>query len=255
MIGAIVQARMGSTRLPGKVLHRVLDRPLLGHLLDRLRLSRRLETIVVATTTAEIDRPIRTFAEAEGVLTFAGSADDVLDRYYRAAEQFKIDPVVRITADCPLMDPGVLDLVIERFLDRDADYVSNAAPPPVTYPDGMDVEVFSFAALQRAWREAVKPSDREHVTFYLWNHPARFKVKRVDHVPNWAGYRLTVDYPEDLRMVETVIVELLSRDPGAGLEQIVQYLERNPEVKAFNARIARNQGWASAFEKDRRQGF
>lgn len=255
MIGAIVQARMGSTRLPGKALHRVLGRPLLGHLLDRLLLSRRLETIVIATTTSDIDRRIKAFAEAEGVLAFAGSEDDVLDRYYRAAEQYKIDPVVRITADCPLLDPAVVDLVIERFLDGGTDYVSNAAPPPVTYPDGMDVEVFSFAALQRAWREAVKPSDREHVTFYLWNHPERFIAKRVDHSPDWSGYRLTVDCPDDLRVVEAVIIELLSQDPRAGLEQIVSYLERNPGVKTLNASIARNQGWASAFARDRQQGF
>ncbi len=255
MIGAIIQARMGSTRLPGKVLHRVLGRPLLGHLLDRLRLSRRLETIVVATTAADADRPIRVFAEVEGVSAFAGSEEDVLDRYHSAAEEFKIDPVVRITADCPLLDPAVVDLVIERFLQGGADYVSNAAPPPVTYPDGMDVEVFSFAALERAWQEAVKPSDREHVTFYLWNQLERFRLRRVDHIPDWSEYRLTVDYPADLRVVETIMTELLPRDPGVGLDQIVRYLDANPALKALNAQIGCNQGWASAFEKDRRQGF
>lgn len=255
MIGAIIQARMGSSRLPGKVLLRVLDRPLLGHLLDRLRRSRRLETIVVATTATETDRPIRVFAEAEGVPAFAGSEEDVLDRYHAAAEEYKIDPVVRITADCPLMDPAVVDLVIERFLDGEADYVSNAAPLPATYPDGMDVEVFPFAALRQAWLEAVKPSDREHVTFYLWNHPDRFKLRRVDHSPDWSAYRLTVDYPEDLRLVEAVLNHFLPRNPGFGLDEIVRYLDSSPEVKALNARIGRNQGWASAFAKDRQLGL
>lgn len=255
MVGAIIQARMGSRRLPGKVLRRVLNRPLLGHLFDRLRRSRCLEAIVVATTAAEEDRAIRVFAESEGVAVFAGSEEDVLDRYYRAAEQYKIDPVVRITADCPLMDPAVVDLVIEQFLKERADYLSNAAPLPVTYPDGMDVEVFSFAALARAWREAVKPSDREHVTFYLWSHPERFKIRRVDHAPDWSEYRFTVDYPEDLPLVEAVLKEFLPRDPGFGLDEIIRYLEANHAIKALNAGIQRNQGWASAFEKDRQRGF
>jgi spore coat polysaccharide biosynthesis protein SpsF len=254
-IGAIVQARMGSSRLPGKVLHRVMGRPLLGYLLDRLRLSRRLATLVVATSTLEQDRPIRAFAEAEGIAVFTGSEDDVLDRYYRAAEHYEIDPIVRITVDCPLMDPKVVDLVIERFLGGDAHYVSNTAPLPATYPDGMDVEVFSFAVLQQAWREAVKPSEREHVTFFLWQQPERFKVSRVDHAPDWSEYRLTVDYPEDVPLVETVLKEFLPRDPGFGLAEIIRYLEVNPAIKALNAGIKRNQGWTSAFEKDRQLGF
>ncbi len=246
---------MGSSRLPGKVLYRVLGRPLLGHLLDRLRLSRRLETLVVATSTLEQDRPIRMFVEAEGMPVFTGSEEDVLDRYYRAAEQYEIDPVVRITADCPLMDPAVVDLVIGQFLESGADYVSNTAPLPATYPDGMDVEVFSFAALQRAWRDAAKPSEREHVTFHLWQHPEWFKVRRVDHVPDWSEYRLTVDYPEDLPVVEAIMTEFVPRNPGVGLDEIVRYLEANPGVRALNAHIGRNQGWAPAFEKDRQRGF
>jgi spore coat polysaccharide biosynthesis protein SpsF len=246
---------MGSSRLPGKVLHRVMGRPLLGYLLDRLRLSRRLDTLVVATSTLEQDRPIHAFAEAESLPAFTGSEDDVLDRYYRAAEHYEIDPIVRITADCPLMDPRVVDLVIDRFLEGGTHYVSNTAPLPATYPDGMDVEVFSFAGLQQAWREAAKPSEREHVTFFLWQQPERFKVTRVDHMPDWSEYRLTVDYAEDLPLVEAVLKKFLPRDPGFSVDEIIRFLEANPAIKALNAGIKRNQGWASAFERDRRQGF
>jgi spore coat polysaccharide biosynthesis protein SpsF (cytidylyltransferase family) len=165
VIVAIIQARMGSSRLPGKTIADVAGRPLLLHVVERTQRARRVDKVVVATTDRSSDDPIADLCQREGIQCFRGSEDDVLDRFYRTAQAHGADVVVRITADCPLIDAAVIDKVIARFQAGDCDYVSNILR--YTYPDGLDTEVFSFAALERAWREAKKPSEREHVTPYL----------------------------------------------------------------------------------------
>lgn len=167
MITAIIQARMGSTRFPGKVLKEILGKSILWHLISRIEKAKLINEIVIATTKNEIDRPILKFAEENGIKSYAGSEEDVLDRYYQAAKKFSADPIVRITADCPLMDPEVIDSVVQFYLDNKYDYVANTLEP-ITFPDGMDVEVFSFKNLEKIWKEAILPSQREHVTFYFW---------------------------------------------------------------------------------------
>jgi spore coat polysaccharide biosynthesis protein SpsF len=255
MICAIIQARMSSTRLPGKVLKPVLGRPLLAHMLERVSRAHTLHKIAVATTVSSVDTEIVSACEQSGFVCFRGSEDDVLDRYYQTAREFGAEVIVRLTSDCPLMDPVVVDHVVSIFLDGQYDYVSNTAPLPSTWPDGMDVEVFPFPALERAWREAVKPSDREHVTFYLWNNPDKFHVYRVEHDPDWSEYRLTVDYPQDLELVNAVFEALYPSNPAFTLEEIVAFLEAKPRVKKLNQGIIRNIGWQTAFKKDRLAGF
>jgi len=254
-VSAIIQARMNSSRLPGKVLMPVLGKPMLAQMLDRVAQAKSIARIVVATTDQRADDEIAALCRREGYECFRGSEDDVLDRYYQAARRGHADVVVRLTADCPLMDSATIDTVTKTFLDGQYDYVSNTAPLPSTWPDGSDVEVFSFAALQRAWREAVKPSDREHVTFYLWNNPAEFRVHRVEHVPDWSDYRLTVDYAQDLELVRAVFEALYPLSRSFTLKEIVAFLDANPDVKALNRTIGRNTGWHTAFEKDRLAGF
>jgi spore coat polysaccharide biosynthesis protein SpsF len=255
MIGAIVQARMNSTRLPGKVLLNINGRPMLSYLIERVASARCVDQIVVATSTESHDDMISAFCERERILCYQGSLDDVLDRYYQAARELGCDVVVRLTADCPLIDPIVIDTVVGVFKSGQFDFVANTVPPVGTYPDGMDVEVFSFEALERAWKEASKPSDREHVTFYFWKNPELFSTTRHDLDVDLGEYRLTVDYPEDLEVIRSLFRDLYPQDPLFTMKEIIAYLRAHPEIMARNAHIAPNQGWQSAFEKDKSAGF
>jgi glutamate-1-semialdehyde 2,1-aminomutase/spore coat polysaccharide biosynthesis protein SpsF len=249
MIAAIVQARMGSSRLPGKTLMDVAGRPLLGHLVDRARRIPGLERVIIATTERPADRAIITFAEAEGLPVYAGSEDDVLDRFHQAASRFGVSVVVRVTPDCPLLDPAVAGLVLQRFLDARGtlDYASNTQPP--TFPDGQDTEVFSADALARAWREARLPSEREHVTPYIWKQPDRFRLANVRHAQDLSAQRWTVDEAADLGFVRAVYARL-----GAGrlfgMEDVLALLRREPALRDINGSLTRNQGYAKSLRAD-----
>lgn len=244
---AIIQARMGSTRLPGKVLMEVGGRPLLSVMLERVRRAKSLDSVVVATTTEPKDDPIAAFCAREGVPSFRGDEQDVLDRYRRAAREHAADVVVRLTADCPLMDPAVVDAVVAFRAERGLDYAANTAPPPGDFPDGMDVEVFTSQTLERAWREAKKPSEREHVTFFMWKS-GLFKAGRLERTPSWSAVRLTLDYPEDLAVIAAVL-----RGLGTGpftMEDAVSFLDAHPEVRALNAGVVPGRGWIASLRKD-----
>lgn len=234
MVGAIIQARTGSTRLPGKVLKEICGKPALEHFIARLRASKTIEVFIVATTVQPEDHAILKLAEQCGVRTFAGSADDVLDRFYRAAAAAKIDIIVRATSDDLLVDPDIVDQVVQHFLDArpSFDMVCNNLIP--TYPYGLDVEVFSRDALKRAWSEARDPVEREHVTAYFRRHPERFRLGGVESTVNLAKHRWTLDYPEDLEFFRR-IYEVLYR-PGSVFRtsEIVQFLDSHPEVRELN---------------------
>ena len=258
---AIIQARMGSTRLPNKVLMPVLGKPLLGWMLNRVSSCKEVDEIIVATTTDSGDDAIAQYAQSVGCRLYRGSEEDVLDRYYQAACLVRSDAIVRITADCPLLDPKVLGAMIRRFAVGDFDFLSNSEPLPSSWPDGMDVSIISFDALTMAWQKAVKPSDREHVTFYFWNNPAEFKCSRIDHKPDWSKYRITIDYPEDFELIKTIIEHFCT---GAGdllaisnvsMEEIVTFLEATPDVFGLNEKYTRGLGWKPALERDKQLGF
>ena len=249
MIAAIVQARMGSTRLPGKTLMDLAGRPLLGHLVDRARRIPGLDAVVVATTDRPADRAILDFAAAEGLPVYAGSENDVLDRFHQAADRFGVSVVVRVTPDCPLLDPTVAGLVLKRFLDAGGglDYASNTQPP--TFPDGQDTEVFSAAALARAWREARLPSEREHVTPYIWKHPDRFRLASVRHAEDLSALRWTVDEPADLDFVRAVHARLGAQGTF-GMEDVLALLRREPALLEINRSLTRNEGYAKSLRAD-----
>jgi glutamate-1-semialdehyde 2,1-aminomutase/spore coat polysaccharide biosynthesis protein SpsF len=249
VIAAIVQARMGSSRLPGKTLIDVAGRPLLGHLVDRARRIPGLDAVVIATTDRPADRVILQFAAAEGLPVYAGSEDDVLDRIHQAAQRFGVSVVVRVTPDCPLLDPAVAGLVLKRFLDAGGglDYASNTQPP--TFPDGQDTEVFSAAALARAWREAKLPSEREHVTPYIWKHPDRFRLANVRHAEDLSALRWTVDEAADLAFVRAVYARL-GAGRRFGMDEVLALLAREPALGEVNGARPRNEGYAQSLHAD-----
>lgn len=254
MIIAIIQARLGSSRLPGKILKEVNGKALFAYQLERLKHAKKVDRIVIATTNKDGDAPIQTFCEQQKLMCYRGDEHDVLDRYYQAAVAAglkKDDVVVRLTSDCPLIDPRVVDEVIEKYLSGHWDYVANTVPPPGTYPDGMDVEVFSFAMLERAWVEAKKPSEREHVTFYFWRGEQTFKTHQCNFKTDWSQYRLTVDYEEDFLLMKNIIQHFGDKIVSASMEDIIAFLESNQHACKINQQIQRNQGWNSAFEKDK----
>jgi len=235
---AIVQARMGSTRLPGKVLADIAGVPMLVRTVERARLAKAVHHTMVATTTDPADGAIEALCSARGYGVYRGSVNDVLDRYYRAALQASADVIVRLTADCPLLDPALVDLTVRAFLEAQppADLVVNRLPGARTYPIGLDVEVVSFAALERAWREAVEPNQREHVLPFLYDPPGRFRVLRLDAERDYGDLRWTVDTPEDLEFVRRV-VERLGERSDFGWRDILELVQAEPALAQINAQV------------------
>jgi len=250
MIAAIIQARVNSTRLPRKVLLRADGKTFLEHMIARVKRSKTVERIIVAATTRREDRRIARIAERCGVRVFCGSESDVLDRYYQAARAHGVDIVVRLTGDCPVLDSAVIDTVVRRFVRnrRRFDYVSNVHPP--TFPDGMDVEVFSFAALERAWREAERPSEREHVTSYIASHPNRFRSGNVARRSDLSALRLCLDEPADAVFLRRLIREFRATHRGTfGLPEILKLRKRQPALFDINRHITRNEGYLKSLRE------
>jgi spore coat polysaccharide biosynthesis protein SpsF len=246
-VTAILQARMTSSRLPGKVLLPVLGRPLLAHQLERLRHARCLERVVLAPTARATDDPVAAWGQSEGLIVFRGSELDVLDRYHGAAAACGAEVVMRLTGDCPLIDPAVCDRLAEEFFARGADY---AATGP-RFAEGLDCEVLTREALDTSWREARLPSEREHVTLFVRNHPERFRLHVMENATDDSRYRLTVDEERDFAVVRSVL-EALEGAGGscAGTAAIKEFLDAHPEVLRINADIVRNEGLAKSLAED-----
>ncbi|MCG2717784.1 MAG: glycosyltransferase family protein [Nanoarchaeota archaeon] len=239
MIGALIQTRMGSTRLPGKILKEVLGEPLLWHLCERLKFSEFIDEVIILTTEKKSDDPIVDFCKVNKLKYFRGSEYDVLDRHYQAAKKFKVDVIVRITSDCPLIDPQVTDRVIKYYLDNKGkfDYVSNCHP--ATYPDGLDTEVISFDILEEAWKNAKKPYEREHVTPYIWDNPEIFRIGNVEYKKDVSmEERWTLDYEEDYQFIKIVYKNLYEEGQIFSMGDILQLLKESPEIKKINEKYA-----------------
>lgn len=233
----IVQARMSSTRLPGKTLKEVSGKPLLSLLLERIKRAKSPHQILVATTTNPDDQKIVDLCSKEEIAVFRGSESDVLERYKETAERYQADVIVRITADCPLIDPDVIDLVIDTYLDHypEYDYVSNTLEK--TYPRGLDVEVFSKRVLDEIAKEAKAPQDRQHVTLYIYSHPEKYRLKNVARDQDTSNYRLTVDTSEDFELIRRIIETLYPKKPHFTLEDVLQLLDEHPDWPKINAHI------------------
>jgi spore coat polysaccharide biosynthesis protein SpsF (cytidylyltransferase family) len=246
---AIIQARTGSTRLPGKVLNEIEGKTVLEHVVQRVRAARLVNEVIVATTINKDDLAIVKLCAELGVRIFCGSENDVLDRFYQAARLYEAEHIVRITSDCPLMDPAIIDQVIALHLQDKADYTSNVLKE--TFPDGEDIEVMTFTALKKAWLNARLTSEREHVTPFIINNPKLFKYAVLEYKENLSAKRWTLDNQEDLLFIKEVYRRLYRSDKLFGMEEVMKVLKAEPELEKLNHHIARNEGLAKSLREDR----
>ena len=238
-VNAIVEARMGSTRLPGKTLMPLAGQPAIKLLLERLSRAHGIDTIVLATTTNPEDDVLEEFCRDNQVVCFRGSSEDVLGRVHAAAKKYATDVVVEVTGDCPLLDPVLIDECIELFLKSDYDYLSNFLVQ--SYPPGIDVQIFTFDALEEMHLSAKDPKFREHVTLYIVKHPEKFKMHNITappelHYPDW---HLELDEPKDYELIKKVYEALYFKDPAFGASDIISLLKENPEWLEINKDVAR----------------
>jgi len=243
---ALIQARMTSSRLPGKVLQDVAGKPMLLHVVNRAQQAKSVDNVAIITSTHESDDAIGRCCIENSIPCFRGNLDDVLDRYYQAARHFQADVIVRITADCPLLDPIIVDKVVNAFNDGTYDYVSNTIE--CTYPDGLDTEVFRFAVLEQAWREACLKSEREHVTAYIYKHPEIFQLGVVKNTEDISALRWTVDTPSDLEFVRAVYAGF--NDDHFGMEDVLRFIKEHPKIVVLNAGQDRNEGYLKSLKED-----
>lgn len=260
---AIIQARMGSSRLPGKVLLDLAGKPMLQHVLERVRRARTVNEVLIATTTDPADDSIAAFSTEQGIACYRGAVHDVLDRYYQAARPFQPQVIIRITADCPLIDPALIDQTVasgatEESRAPEFDFVCNRLPPPFTrtFPIGLDVEACTFAALERAWHEATEPFHREHVMPFLYEgvtlsaptpiaenllraagiSPRGFRIAQLHHHPDYGNLRWTVDTPQDLAFVRALFAFLPATETFTWYD-VLRIVQQHPELQQINAAV------------------
>jgi spore coat polysaccharide biosynthesis protein SpsF len=235
---AIIQARMSSTRLPGKVLKLAAARTLLERMVERVRKATKVDATWVATTIDPSDDELFQFCLEHDIPVYRGSLQDVLDRYYQLAKREGADAVVRLTGDCPLVDPALIDEVIEAFQREHADFACNRLPPPFTrtYPIGLDIEVCTYAALEKAWHYAKEKHQREHVLPYLYETPGRFNIYQLNYKEDLGALRWTVDTPQDLELIRAIYDRFDGRNDFSWLEVLDLY-RREPELFKVNASI------------------
>lgn len=231
----IIQARLGSTRLPNKVLKDLCGSPVLWHVVNRVRQAKLVSEIIIATTTLPEDDAIRDFCEENNIKFYRGSSENVLSRYYEAAKKYKAETVIRITSDCPVIDPVLLDSMIEEYLNSNADYMSNSLVR--TFPRGLDAEIFSFAALEKTYKEASKQYELEHVTPYIYRHPELFKLKNYANDTDLSFHRWTLDTDEDYKLISEIYNALYPVNKLFLWKDILKLFEMRPELLEINKHI------------------
>ena len=235
----ILQARVSSSRLPGKVLKTILDKTMLAHQIERLQLAKNFDKLIVATSSLESDKKIVSLCRELAIDCFQGDINDVLNRYYQAAKVYQPQHIVRVTGDCPLIDAEIVDQVIALHLQGSYDYSSNIAPP--TLPDGLDVEIFTFKALEIAWQKSKSKADREHVTLFIRNNPQLFKCQNYCYPNDLSHLRWTVDEVEDFEFVSAIYQKLYRDNPNFSLNDVLELLNKEPELALINDKFTRNQ--------------
>jgi len=248
MIGCIIQARIGSTRLPGKVTQ-LLDNKntSLYYTINQLKNSLNLNKIIVATTELKEDDIIEKISKDNEIECFRGSSENVLERFYECAKKFQLETIVRITADCPLIDPKIVDSIIEIFNSCKYDYVHNIEPR--TFPDGLDTEVFTFKILEEAQQNAKLLSEKEHVTLYFRNNKDKFRIKNFTSEKNMSSHRWTLDYQEDLDLIRNIVKEIKNRP--ILMNDIINLFNKKPNIFKINKKYLSNEGLTRSLEKDK----
>ena len=244
---AIVQARCSSSRLPGKVIRDLAGKPMIIHELERLKRSRLIDRIVLATSIEASDDPLVNVVKDAGFSVYRGNLDDVLDRYYQCAKEYMPKYVVRITGDCPVIDWRLVDKVIATHIENGNDYTNLSED----YPDGLDTEVMNFSALEKAWNEAELLSEREHVTLYLRNHKDDFKMETIPCKRKLEAMRWTVDEMRDFTFITQVFAKLYEPNPDFSMDDILTLLKNEPELMDINQGIQRNEGLAKSLANDK----
>ena len=255
MVVGIIQARTNSSRLHEKVLLPIQKKPILQYMLERISQSKKLEKIIVATSTNNADDRIANLCKKMNVDCSRGPEDDVLSRFKMASNEVNAKIIVRLNADCPLLDSLIIDNAVELFKKNDFDYVGTLFPRKGTYPYGMNVEVFSNETLDIAFSEAKKPSEREHVTPFIWKNPTRFKLKRMEYVEDLSKYRFCLDYEEDFKLIKEIIENLYVKNPNFTLKELIEWVGSKPEILKLNSKITNDEGWLKSLEKDKAAGF
>jgi spore coat polysaccharide biosynthesis protein SpsF len=245
----IIQARKGSTRLPGKVLLDLAGQTVLAHVIDRLQRSRLTDELVVATTVNREDLPIVKLCAERGVSVYCGCAEDPLERYYQATRLFGGEHIVRIKADCPLIDPDIVDEAIRLHLSSGADYTGNTLRR--TYPVGQDVEILTHRTLTKVWRCAALFSEREHITLYVPKHPEMFTIRHLEYREDLSGKRWTLDNPEDYEVLRFIFDNLHPGNPLFGMRDVLDFLARNQDLERLNAHIRVDAGVQNSMQNDR----
>ena len=233
----MVQARVGSTRYEEKILKKILNKEILFHQIDRIKKSKYGQNLVIITSTKKQNDIIVDLCRVNSILTFRGSEDDLLDRHYKAALKFNAKAIVKIPSDCPLIDPNIINRVIDYFINSypNFDYVSNLHP--ASYPDGNDVEIFSFHALEKSWMCAKRKLEREHTTPYIWENPDQFLIGNVSWESGLdysTSLRWTLDYMEDFLFIKTVYESLYSDNPNFTIDDVLNLIIKNPEISEIN---------------------
>lgn len=247
-IFAIVQARMSSSRLPKKVLLPLADKPVLEHVVSRLRHCKTFKNIIVATSVDHTDEPIVNFCKKKKIDFFRGSLNDVLDRYYQVATNNKADIIIRITADCPMIDPQIVDEVVNGFLSDDYDLYGLSG----SFPDGLDCQVFKYEALRRSWNEATLLSDREHVGTYIEKtRPELFKIGGLEKFKSLENHRWTLDCQEDYAFLNEIFSHLYKESNLFLTDDIIKLLNSKPQLKNINANIVRNEGYLKSIQHEK----
>lgn len=250
MILAIIQARMSSKRLPGKVLKPVMGRPLLSLQIERIKKSKLIDKIVIATSSSAEDQHLEKFCQENKIICFRGPLDNVLERFYLCAKKFNPNHIIRLTGDCPLIHSNFINDIIKFHQQGNYDYSSNSLEP--TLPDGLDIEIMSFSTLQQTYKHATLPSELEHVTPFIYNHPKQFRIGYLTYPRNYSNLRWTVDEPEDFEVIKNIFENLYNKNNNFGFDEILNFFENHPNLQKKNQSFARNEGYFKSLERDKK---
>jgi len=254
---------MNSTRLPGKVLMEIEGKPMLSHVINQTISANLIDDVIIATSTNSSDEPIIAFCEKNNVKYFRGSEKNVLDRYFKCAQKFSCDPIIRVTADCPLVDPNIIDNILEKFERGNYDYVSTTITKQdskwmdstCNFPQGLAVEVAKFSTLNKAWENAKKPSELEHVFPYVQFHPELFNIGNLQNNEDFSYIRCTVDHPQDLDFVRKIYQKIPKNKPFVELNDILDIVRDDPKIVETNNMISFDEGTQKSYREDTEMGF